>query len=137
MRADARTLNALFKAVARQVTPAVVYIQVEARDDGRERWFHNFEQPFGDRGIRQSVGSGVIISAQGYVVTNNHVVDGAERITVTLSDKRQYDATVVGVDPNTDLAVLRIEPEAPDALPVIALGNSDDVEVGEWVLAVG
>ncbi|GIV57318.1 MAG: protease [Rhodothermaceae bacterium] len=135
--ADARTLNALFKAVARQVTPAVVYIQVEARDDGRERWFYNFEQPFGDRGIRQSVGSGVIISAQGYVVTNNHVVDGAERITVTLSDKRQYDATVVGVDPNTDLAVLRIEPEAPDALPVIALGNSDDVEVGEWVLAVG
>ncbi|QXD15862.1 trypsin-like peptidase domain-containing protein [Rhodocaloribacter litoris] len=134
--ADARTLNRLFKEVARRVTPAVVYIQVEAREDGSERWFHNFDERFGRRSPRQSVGSGVIISPQGYVVTNNHVVSGADRITVTLSDKRQYEATIVGTDPNTDLAVLQIDPGSSE-LPVIALGNSDEVEVGEWVLAVG
>ncbi len=132
--ADAMTLNRLFKDVAGRVTPSVVYIQVTSGgDDGG--WFRNFDNRFQDRGPRQSVGSGVIIGAQGYIVTNHHVVEDADEILVTLPDKRQFEAQVVGIDPNTDLAVIKIE-EAPD-LPVIVLGNSDEVEVGEWVLAVG
>ncbi len=134
--ADARTLNELFKEVAERVTPAVVYIQVTSDGDGSESWFHNFDDRFRERAPRQSVGSGVIISPQGYVVTNNHVVEDADEIVVTLSDKRRYEASVVGLDPNTDLAVIRLEGVAED-LPVLALGNSDEVEVGEWVLAVG
>lgn len=80
------------------------------------------------------LGSGVILSADGYIVTNNHVIDGAERLEVTLNDNTTYDAEVVGSDPSTDLALIKID--ASD-LPVIPVGNSDDLKVGEWVLAVG
>lgn len=80
------------------------------------------------------LGSGVIISDDGYIVTNNHVIDGAERLEVTLNDNRNYPATVVGSDANTDLALIKIE--APE-LHVIPMGNSEDLHVGEWVLAVG
>jgi len=80
------------------------------------------------------LGSGVIISKDGYIVTNNHVIDGAERLEVTLNDNRQFNATVVGADPNTDLALIKID--ASD-LPVIPMGDSDALKVGEWVLAVG
>lgn len=134
--ADARTLNELFKEVAERVTPTVVYIQVESKGDGGESWFHNFDDRLRERAPRQSVGSGVIVSPQGYIVTNNHVVEDADEIMVTLSDKRRYEASVVGIDPNTDLAVIKIE-EGGEDLPVVALGNSDELEVGEWVLAVG
>lgn len=79
-------------------------------------------------------GSGVIISDDGYIVTNNHVVDNAEKIEVVLNDKRAFDATIVGRDPNTDLAIIKID--AKD-LPYIPFGNSEDLKVGEWVLAVG
>jgi Do/DeqQ family serine protease len=79
-------------------------------------------------------GSGVILSEDGYIVTNNHVVKGSDRINVVLSDKRSYDAKLVGQDPFTDLALLKIDEED---LPAIDLGNSDDVRLGEWVLAVG
>lgn len=79
-------------------------------------------------------GSGVIISSDGYIVTNNHVIDKATEIEVTLNDKRTFRAKLVGNDPNTDLALLKIE--ATD-LPAITFGNSDDLKVGEWVLAVG
>ncbi len=80
------------------------------------------------------LGSGVIISSDGYIVTNNHVIDGAERLEITLNDNRQFNATVIGTDPNTDLALIKID--ATD-LPVIPMGDSDALKVGEWVLAVG
>ncbi len=80
------------------------------------------------------LGSGVIISADGLIVTNNHVIDGAEKLEITLNDNRNYTATVLGADPITDLALIKID--APD-LHVIPMGNSDDLHVGEWVLAVG
>jgi len=133
---DARTLNRLFKAVAEKVTPAVVYIQVTmGGDDGDKNWFHRFDKRFREPAPRQSVGSGVIVSPQGYIVTNNHVVENATTISVTLSDKRQYDATIVGVDPNTDLAVIKIKTDA--LVTAIAIGDSDTIDVGEWVLAIG
>ena len=79
-------------------------------------------------------GSGVILSPDGYIVTNNHVIDKAKGIEVVLNDKRSFTATLVGTDPNTDIALLKID---ADNLPVILMGNSDDLRVGEWVLAVG
>lgn len=88
------------------------------------------ESPEQQRGL----GSGVILSSDGYIVTNNHVIDGAERLEVTLNDNSTYNAVVVGTDPATDVALLKIE--AKD-LPVIPVGNSDALRVGEWVLAVG
>jgi serine protease Do len=98
-----------------------------------------FREFFGQRSPRQqqapmSTGSGVIISQDGYIITNNHVVDRAEKIEVTLNDKRSYVADVIGRDPATDLALLKIK---ETNLPFISYGNSDNVKVGEWVLAVG
>lgn len=85
--------------------------------------------------MRQSgLGSGVIISPDGYIVTNNHVIDGADRLEVTLNDNRTFDASVIGVDPTTDLALIRI---AADSLHCIPVGDSESLRVGEWVLAVG
>lgn len=84
---------------------------------------------------QMGLGSGVIISKDGYIVTNNHVIDGAERLEVTLNDNRNFAATVVGSDPVTDLALIKIE--APADLHVIPMGDSEDLHVGEWVLAVG
>jgi len=92
---------------------------------------------FGDRGRSMpelGSGSGVIISEDGYIVTNNHVVDGADEVTVTLSNKKYFKAKVVATDPSTDLAVVRVEAKG---LPFLLYGNSDDVKVGQWVLAVG
>ncbi len=83
---------------------------------------------------QMGLGSGVIISQDGYIVTNNHVIDGAERLEVTLNDNSIYNATVVGTDPSTDVALLKIEAEG---LPVIPMGDSDALKVGEWVIAVG
>ena len=76
----------------------------------------------------------MILSAYGYIVTNNHVVEGAELVEVILNDKRVYEAELIGLDPSTDLALLRID---ENKLPFVEYGNSDDVRVGEWVLAVG
>jgi Do/DeqQ family serine protease len=131
--ASAAELSSLFKDAASRVKDAVVYIQVDldSETDAREGW----ERRFFHRSPRQSVGSGVIISEAGYIVTNNHVVQGASAITVTLPDKRQFEAKVVGMDPSTDLAVVKIE--KGEDLPIAAFGNSDDVEVGQWVLAIG
>ncbi len=139
---DVVSLNGMFKQVADHVTPAVVYLQVDgpnARDLPRD-WFHNFDgDDLGERFFRemprQSVGSGVLISKQGYIVTNHHVVDHASAIQVTLADKRQFKGRIVGFDPSTDLAVVQIDPHP--SLPVIPLGDSDRLQVGEWVLAVG
>ncbi|MEX1055424.1 MAG: trypsin-like peptidase domain-containing protein, partial [Rhodothermales bacterium] len=108
------------------------------RDSARQ-WYHEFDgesRPrFFDNPLRQSVGSGVLISNEGYIVTNYHVVENAERIQVTLADKRLYDARIIGTDPSTDLAVLKVDDGSQ--LPVIRLGDSDGIEVGEWVLAIG
>lgn len=83
---------------------------------------------------RQAAGSGVIISADGYIVTNNHVVDGADELTVTLNDNKEYSARIIGADATTDLALVKIDAKQ---LPAIVIANSDNVKVGEWVLAVG
>lgn len=86
------------------------------------------------RAPQQASGSGVIISDDGYIVTNNHVVEDADKIEVQLTDKRTFEAKVIGRDPNTDLALLKV---SATKLPIVKLGNSDDVQIGEWVLAVG
>ena len=95
-----------------------------------------FWGPDGSRGIRPQIatGSGVIISADGYVITNNHVIDDANEISITLNDGRELDAELIGADPNTDLALLKIE---ENNLTYAEFGNSDDVHLGDWVLAVG
>ena len=87
------------------------------------------QEPFG-----QGMGSGVVVSPDGYVVTNHHVIDGANKVTVTLTDKREFDGTIVGSDPQTDLAVIKIKDKD---LPYIPWGNSSKLEVGEYVLAIG
>jgi len=84
--------------------------------------------------MQEASGSGVIITKDGYIVTNNHVVDGSSEIEVTLNDKRTFKAKVIGTDPNTDIALIKIE---ANDLPIIIFGNSDSLKVGEWVLAVG
>lgn len=137
---DPISLNRYFRQVAEEVTPAVVFIQVDATGsvEGGE-WFHGDPESrrrfFRERFPRQSVGSGVIISPQGYIVTNNHVISGADEIQVTLADKRQYTAAIIGTDPSTDLAVIKID--APEPLPLVEFADSDQLQVGEWVLAVG
>ena len=84
--------------------------------------------------LAQSAGSGVLISDDGYIVTNNHVIENAENVSITLNNKKTYPAEVIGTDPNTDLALLKID---ENNLPYIKYGNSDDINIGQWVLAVG
>jgi Do/DeqQ family serine protease len=130
------SLNRLFREVANRVTPAVVFIQVRTEGSGGERReFEGDMRDFFRNPIpRQSVGSGVIISGDGHIVTNEHVVKNARQIRVTLADKREFEAEVVGTDASTDLAVLKVE---GTDLPVMPLGNSEQVQVGDWVVAVG
>jgi len=123
---------------AKRATPAVVSITTTqartAHPLANDPWFRFF---YGDReenSPQMGLGSGVIVSPEGYILTNNHVVEGAQEIEVTLSDSRRTTAKVIGTDPDTDLAVLRI---TLDRLPVIAMGNSDTVQVGDKVLAIG
>lgn len=124
-------LNTLFKDVASLVRPAVVSIHAGGEITSEE--FARLHP--GMPRFHGSTGSGVIISDAGYIVTNYHVVADARELRVVLLDKREFDGIVVGKDPTTDLAVVRID-GAKD-LPVIALGNSDGIDVGDWVLAVG
>lgn len=130
------TLAADFTAAAEKTVNAVVHVTTEAtveqqRDPLAEFfWGYRQAEPQQVRGA----GSGVIISDDGYIVTNNHVVEGADKIQVHLNDKRQFDATVIGRDPSTDIALIKIDSKG---LPTLAFGNSDNVKVGEWVLAVG
>ena len=126
-----------FSPAARKAAPAVVSINTSkapVRDPrSSDPWFQFF---FGDQGNQPQtgLGSGVIISPDGYILTNNHVVEGADEIDVTLTDSRRARARVIGTDPDTDLAILKIE---LDKLPVIVLGNSDQLAVGDQVLAIG
>lgn len=142
MNLEVSTLNKLFREVSESVTSAVVFIQVDvpASESLPRDWFHDFDNDtrqrlFPDRAPRQSVGSGVILSSDGYIVTNNHVIENASAIQIILKDKRQFSARVIGTDPATDIAILKAD-RARD-LPVINIGDSDRLEVGEWVLAVG
>jgi serine protease Do len=141
-------LSSTFREVANEVEPAVVNISTEAVIRGpRARRVPNVPDPFqdffdrffdspGEPRTERSLGSGVIVDAAGYILTNNHVVEGADRITVQLSgDSEQFAATLVGTDTETDLAVIKIESERP--LPAADLGDSDSGQVGDWVLAIG
>ncbi len=110
-------------------------------DPGEEGPFGDFFRKFfgetPDRELRQqSLGSGFIVDKDGYIITNNHVVDGADDIKVKLADGREYQAKVIGRDPKTDLALIKISSLFKD-LPVLALGDSDQMRVGDWVLAIG
>ena len=140
--------SAAFESAAAKVNPAVVPIfseQVTKVQDPFSQFFGGddfFRRFFGNPGGRggdqkqtvHSLGSGVIVSKDGYILTNNHVVDGSDKLTVMLQDKKKFTAKVVGRDPQTDIAVVKID--ASD-LPVASLGNSDNVKVGQWVIAVG
>jgi Do/DeqQ family serine protease len=125
-----------FQEASALSTPTVVFIKNEstAQYSSPLGWFWDFD-PFGSRGPSMSTGSGVIVSADGYIVTNNHVIQGAEKLTVVLnSPKKEFSARVVGADAGSDLALLKIE---ASNLPTISFANSDELAVGDWVLAVG
>ena len=131
-----------FIEVSEKVTPAVVNISA-ARMAAVRDLGPLFEDFFGDlfrqhpplQRKEQSLGSGFILSADGYILTNDHVVKGAAEIKVKLSDQRIYDGKVVGSDPHTDVAVIKIE--AQEKLPTVVLGDSDTLKVGQWALAIG
>ena len=140
----------LFTRVAKLVIPSVVTLSTEkvVKVPKESPFFENpFKDFFGDEFFRQffgsppggelrqrALGSGVIVTKDGYILTNNHVVEGADKITVTLADDRQFPAKLIGRDPKTDVAVVKIEGKN---LPAARLGDSDKIEVGEWVLAIG
>jgi serine protease Do len=143
---DASSLEEAFIAVAERVNPTVVQIRSEKIIRRRPfTWnpfegtpfenFFNFRMPDQPEEFRsQGLGSGVIIRADGYVVTNNHVVEGADELQVVLFDGSTYDAKIVGTDPQSDLAVLKIEAQN---LPYISMGDASTIRVGQWVLAFG
>jgi len=141
---EARPLAELgnaFTAVAEAARPAVVFIEVEKRTEPFHSGqtlpspFDRFFQQDSEPRIQEGSGSGFIVSSDGYILTNNHVVEGADRVDVRLADDRRFEkAKVVGGDPLTDVAVIKIDAEG---LPTIPLGNSDSVAVGQWVLAIG
>ncbi len=148
--ADVERFSAAFRAVAKRVKPAVVAIGVSKTvespgspfglDDEFLRRFFGRGFPDSGRGAptrrfqQQGLGSGVIVDADGTILTNNHVVADADEIKVRLMDGREFKGEVVGTDPPSEIAVIRIQ---GDHLPVAELGNSDDAQVGDWVLAVG
>lgn len=131
--------NVDFTTAAEKTVNAVVHIKTEMKvktttyDDFFGTFRHYFGNPYRNN-IYVAFGSGVIISPDGYIVTNNHVVEGADRVTVTFNNKEEKEATIVGTDPTTDLALIKVDAED---LVFLNYGNSDDVKIGEWVLAVG
>ncbi len=137
-------LNEAFVAIAEAVTPGVVFITTETKvQRGLRRSLpkgHPLEEffPFGPEpfrsGPRRGLGSGVVVSEDGYILTNNHVIEGADKITVTSSDKREFTARLVGADPPSDIAVVKIDAGAIKPAP---MGDSDALRVGEWVVAIG
>ncbi|HEX6964969.1 MAG TPA: Do family serine endopeptidase [Gemmatimonadaceae bacterium] len=137
--------NNPFPAIAKRVTPAVVYIETERTAQrrlrrpngqdippGMEQFFRQFEPP--QQGPSMASGSGFIVSPDGYILTNNHVVADADVVNVTLLDKRTFKAKVVGRDPSTDVAVIKID---GTNLPTVPLGDDAQEQVGDWVLAIG
>ncbi len=141
--------NGSYASIVNAVAPAVVTVRVEKKssmvptgmpqlpDDPmfREFFGRRFQSPRQQRTPRQAgLGSGVITTADGYILTNNHVIDGADRVRVELTDKRTFDAKVVGTDPASDLAVLKVDAQGLHTLPI---GDSNRVSVGDVVLAIG
>ena len=129
----------VFKQIAEDVIPTVVYIETIIPLDTPNDENHDFSDEIWDRLVPQrarTVGSGVLITNDGYILTNNHVIEGAVKngLNVILNDKREFPAQLVGQDPSTDLAVIKINAVN---LPTSIVGNSDRVDVGEWVLAIG
>ncbi len=141
-----------FREVARRTIPSVVTVRSRRTIRVNERSSPFLSDPFGQEFLerffgrrlpeeprerryeQQGLGSGVILSADGYILTNNHVVEGSDAVEIVTADRRTLEAEILGTDPQTDIAVLKVEAED---LPAAALGDSDDLEVGEWVLAVG
>ncbi len=131
-----------FRVAAERSVHAVVHIrtQFQRKSANYDDFFGSLRELLEGRQRQNSpapmvgFGSGVIISEDGYIVTNNHVVEGGSKIEVTLNDKRLYEAELIGRDPSTDLALIKIDAKA---LPYLSYGNSDKVQIGEWVLAVG
>ena len=143
------TIPSTFANLGDKLSPTVVNVKV-TKIEKTDFQGHGFQQqPYGDFFGRffegmpempknhksQGAGSGVIISKDGYILTNNHVVEGAKEVTVTLADKNEYTAEIIGLDPKTDLAVLKIE--AKKNLPTAGLGDSESLQVGDWVVAIG
>ena len=136
--------NKLFVNVAEKGSPAVVSIISEKTEKVNDFFFFSpfdpFFDPFGDNPHQQerkaqSLGSGVIIdSEKGFIVTNNHVIEDAEEIKVILHDKRELDAQIIGVDPLSDLAIIKIETKN---IAQVQFGNSDELQIGEWIVAIG
>ena len=154
-----QALSDAFAQVAEQVSPAVVFIEVEREVQTRQmpEWHGDiFERFFGPQGPRTrpnprsqqdeqgeederqlmpyGQGSGFVISSDGYIITNHHVVGDADKVNVKFSDGREMEASIVGTDPQTEIAVIKVEGEN---LPTVALGDSDALRVGEWVVAIG
>lgn len=143
-------IHSPFTALAEKCTPSVVNVKITKvektglgemqipwgpfRDFFNNPQFPQFPQFPHDRTV-QGAGSGVIISKDGYILTNNHVVDGAKELTVTLSDKREFKAQIVGRDPKTDIAIIKID--TGENLPAAAIGDSDQIKVGDYVMAIG
>src|SRR5467141_3983295 len=130
-------LGEAFASVAEHVKPAVVFIKSERRERVSSRRRPGFDDFFGSprrSQIEQGSGSGFIVSQDGYILTNNHVVQGFDRVTVRLYDNREFTAKTIGTDPNTDLAVIKIE---ATSLPTVRLGDADSTKIGNWVLAIG
>ena len=136
--------QANFVNAAQVVTPAVVHIKITGNNESSEHggedfdpleFFrkHGFNMPPSGQSLRS--GSGVILSDDGYIVTNNHVIDGGGTIEVVLNNKKSYKGTLIGSDANFDIALIKIDPKVK--LPYVSYGNSDEIKVGEWVLAVG
>jgi len=139
-------LSTAFRDVAKKVSPAVVYISTEQTVSGRqvpeqfrdffddERFRRFFGVPEHQERKQRGLGSGFIVSEDGYILTNNHLVEKADRVKVTLPDKREFKAKVIGTDPQTDVAVIKIE---GDNFSTVVLGNSSTIEVGDWAIAIG
>lgn len=141
-------ISKFFTNVAKTSTPAVVFIKVQSSADDSMNPYGMQGETFGDDLFRRffgypqqpqqkeqlSQGSGFIVSADGYILTNAHVIKGADKITVVLNDGREIDATVVGSDGRTDIAVIKIEGKN---FPYLSLGDSDKMDIGEWVVAIG
>ena len=131
-------LGEAFASVADHVKPAVVFIKSERRERVSSRrlppGFEDFFQVPRRPQVEQGSGSGFIVSPDGYILTNNHVVQGADRVIVRLYDNREFTATTVGTDPSTDVAVIKIQ---TTGLPTVRMGDADSTKIGNWVLAIG
>src|SRR5881296_284576 len=131
-------LGEAFASVAEHVKPAVVFIKSERRERMSNRrlppGFEDFFQVPRRPQIERGSGSGFIVSQDGYILTNNHVVQGADRVTVRLFDNREFTARTIGTDPNTDVAVIKIQ---ASGLPTVRMGDADSTKIGNWVLAIG